>query len=42
MSDCIVNLRFGYSHLQIGFWFVRITKNQYWIDNKPDNYFELY
>lgn len=41
MSNDIFNIRFGYRHLHIGFWFIQITVNPYWIRNKPKSYFQI-
>lgn len=42
MSSDIINLRFGYRHLHIGKWYIRVSVNPYWILNKPDKWFEVY
>jgi len=42
MSDTWINWRFGYRHLQIGPWFIRISKNGYWVRHKPEKWFERY
>jgi hypothetical protein len=42
MSDCFINWRFGYRHLQIGKWFVRLVANRHFYENKPEKWFERY
>ena len=45
MSNDWINWRFGCRHLQIGpdqrYW-ISFNKNPYWIDNKPERWFERY
>jgi hypothetical protein len=42
MSDLWINWRFGRRHLQIGPRGVSFTTNDYWTNNKPRRWFELY
>jgi hypothetical protein len=45
MSNNWINWRFGCWHLHIGpderYW-ISFRKNQYWVDNKPERWFERY
>lgn len=44
MSDLWVNIRFGHRHLQIkkGLKGVRLSRNQWHIDNPPKKWFQVY
>ena len=45
MSNDWINWRFGCWHLHVGpdqrYW-IAFVKNQYWVDNKPESWFERY
>lgn len=44
MNNLLLNWRFGAWHLQVStdFPFLAFRKNQYWIEHKPEKWFERY
>lgn len=44
MSDLILNIRFGHTHLKWrkGEYYPYLSPNQYWVRNKPKPWFFVY
>ena len=42
MNNMIINWRFGCYHFQVWKWDFGVFKNTYWVENKPEKWFEAY